>query len=471
MKKLVPALMLTLLPLAARAQDTPPPGPATAEQGDPALAADPGQPPAKSREELKKLLAPIALYPDALLAPVLTACTMPPDIVLAKRYLDSGKSAAAVDSQPWDQSIKTLVRYPDVLKKLDADLERTTQIGEAFTYQQAEVMEVIQELRKAAYDRGNLRTSPKQKVVVEDSLIRVEPVDPDYFYVPVYDPEVVYYRDYSPVSPYITYGAPLALGAWLYYGFDWRSRYVGYYRPGYWRRGIGYGAGPGFVAGRPAAGVVRWNPANVRRPSAIFNQRAAAAARAGVVRPGAARLPGQAGFVPGSVRPGQPGFVPGSALRPGQPGFVPGGTAPGVNTREARIAAAREAQAARLNAAKQAKEARAAQMKQNRDALAARNAQLRADRAAKVNAAREANAARLNAARQARENRAAAVRNARVNRPVVTPRAPQVRAPRVAPQARAPRVAPQARAPRIAAPKAPKVAPAPAQKKQKKPNP
>lgn len=456
--------MLSLLPLAASAQDAPPPGALSAAPGDPAAAPDPGQPPAKSREELKKLLAPIALYPDALLAPVLTACTMPPDVVLAKRYLESGKSAAAVDSQPWDQSIKTLVRYPDVLTKLDADLERTTQIGEAFTYQQAEVMEVIQELRKAAYDRGNLRTNPKQKVVVEDSLIRVEPVDPDYFYVPVYDPEVVYYRDYSPASPFITYGAPLALGAWLYYGFDWRSRYVGYYRPGYWRRGIGYAAGPGFVAGRPAAGFARWNPATVRRPSAIFNQRAAAAARAGVARPGGVRVPGAA-FQPGT---------PGAALRPGQPGFVPGSVGgPRLSPRDA----ARQAQLSRAAAAQQAREARAAQLQQARAAQAARAAQIKQDRAAKLGAARAAQSARVDAARQARENRAAALRNARANRPVVTPRAPQVRAPRVAPQARAPRVAPQARAPRVApqarAPRiaAPKAAAPAAAKKPKKPNP
>lgn len=429
------------LPLAG--QETPPAPPAP-PAGEITAAPDPAQaPPKKSMEEIKKLVAPYALYPDAILAPVLTASTMSPDIVQARRYLDSGKSAANLEAQPWDKSVKTLVRYPAVLKKLDGDLERTNQLGEAFLYQQAEVLAAVQELREAAYAKGNLKTNPKTRVVREDSYIRIEPVDADFIYIPEYDPAIVYYRDYDAGFPFIRYGAPLALGAWLYYGFDWRDRYVGYY-PSYWRPGVGYAAGSAFVAGRPSAGFARWSP-NTARPG-VYLQRNAAALRAAQAARAVQPAPG-AGFAPGA---GRPELANPALARPGAPGAV--GLAP--TTREGRLAAAREARAARVQAANEARaaklqasrDARAARVQAARDARAARGAALanpnsRGARAAAVREARAAGVRGSIANPNARGARAAAVREARVARgpKIGGPRgggAPKFAAPKAAPAAK-----------------------------------
>ena len=97
-------------------------------------------------EALNQLLAPIALYPDALIALILPASTVPSDLVLAARYISSNGDPAQVVNQPWDDSVKSLVRYPDVVKWMDQNLEWTTQVGEAFLDQPADVMNTIQQL-------------------------------------------------------------------------------------------------------------------------------------------------------------------------------------------------------------------------------------------------------------------------------------------------------------------------------------
>ncbi|HEY5812832.1 MAG TPA: DUF3300 domain-containing protein, partial [Terrimicrobiaceae bacterium] len=123
-----------------------------------------------SPEELNGLLAPIALYPDALIALILPASTVPSEVVLAARYLSSNGDPAQVANQPWDDSVKSLARYPDVLEWMDQNLEWTTALGEAFLDQPADVMNSIQRLRAEAMAAGNLTNSPQQQIVQEETV-------------------------------------------------------------------------------------------------------------------------------------------------------------------------------------------------------------------------------------------------------------------------------------------------------------
>lgn len=174
-------------------------------------------------EELSQLLAPIALYPDALIGLILPASTVPSDIVLAARYLKAGGSPTTVESQAWDDSVKALARYPEVLAWLDENLEWTSSVGEAFVEQPTEVMVAIQMLRKQAKAAGNLADTPQQNVIAEEDVIRIIPADPEVIYVPQYDPQVVYIQSYTTV-PVLTFGPGFAVGSWLCYDFDWRRR-------------------------------------------------------------------------------------------------------------------------------------------------------------------------------------------------------------------------------------------------------
>ncbi len=198
-----------------------------------------------SQEKLKNLVGPIALYPDALIALILPASTVPSDLVLAERYIASNGDLTQIANQPWDDSVKSLVRYPDVLKWMDQNLEWTTTLGEVFLDQPADVMNSIQALRAEAIAAGNLTDSPQQHVVREKTCIRIVPAQPDVIYVPEYDPEVVYVQPYSEdVGPLLTFSAGFAVGSWLNYDCDWDRRgiYVGQWRPGWnqyrnWDRG------------------------------------------------------------------------------------------------------------------------------------------------------------------------------------------------------------------------------------------
>jgi hypothetical protein len=176
-------------------------------------------------EALNQLLAPIALYPDALIALILPASTVPSDVVLAARYISSNGDPAQVANQPWEDSVKSLARYPDVLKWMDQNLEWTSALGEAFLNQPADVMNTMQGLRAEAKAAGNLRGTPQQQVVEEKTYIRIVPAQPDVIYVPQYDPEVVYVQPYSQdYGRLLTFGAGFAVGSWLNYDFDWDRR-------------------------------------------------------------------------------------------------------------------------------------------------------------------------------------------------------------------------------------------------------
>jgi len=192
-----------------------------------------------SAESLNQLLAPIALYPDALIALILPASTVPSDVVLASRYVAGNGDPKQIPNQGWDNSVQSLASYPDVVTWMGKNLEWTTALGQAFLVQPADVMNAIQQLRTQAQAAGNLVDTPQQVIVKEKTFIRIVPAEPEYLYVPQYDPEIIYVQPYSQgYGPLITFGVGFAVGAWLNYDFDWNRHEI--YR-GDWQPGWDYG--------------------------------------------------------------------------------------------------------------------------------------------------------------------------------------------------------------------------------------
>ena len=199
-----------------------------------------------SNEQLAQLLAPIALYPDALVSQILMASTYPLEVVQADRWAKSHKQSAGdvltrqLEKETWDPSVKSLVSFPTVLASMSEKLDVTSKIGDAFLAQQKEVMETIQLLRRKAYDAGNLKTSKEQKVVVEKEVIVIQAASPEVIYVPTYSPTVVYGTwMYPAYPPYYYYPPPppayppyyfsvgIIVGPSYGYGhFDWHGGYV-----------------------------------------------------------------------------------------------------------------------------------------------------------------------------------------------------------------------------------------------------
>ena len=187
--------------------------------------------PVFKQEELDALLAPIALYPDALLSQILMASTYPLEIVEAARWRKDNaslKDAALSDAltkQTWDESVKSLTAFPDVLDRMNKDLAWTQKLGDAFLANQAMVLNTVQSLRKRAQDAGHLQSNEQQKVEVQTQenkqVIVIEPANPQIVYVPTYQPTVVYgawpYPAYPPYYP--PYWAPV--GAAFVSGFFW----------------------------------------------------------------------------------------------------------------------------------------------------------------------------------------------------------------------------------------------------------
>src|SRR6201982_2858855 len=149
-------------------------------------------------DQLDSLVAPIALYPDPLLAQALAASTYPLEIIQLQQWLENNKNlkdkalADAVAKQPWDASVQALAALPDVVKRLADDIRWTTDLGNAFLAQQSDVMDAVQRMRKKAQDKGNLKSTEQQKVetkIIENkSVIVVEQSNPQVVYVPSYDP-------------------------------------------------------------------------------------------------------------------------------------------------------------------------------------------------------------------------------------------------------------------------------------------
>jgi len=200
-------------------------------------------------EQLDSLVAPIALYPDPMLAQVLAASTYPLEIIQLQQWLENNKSlkdkalADAVGKQPWDPSVQALAALPEVVKRLANDIQWTTDLGNAFLAQQSDVMDAVQRMRKKAQDKGNLKTTEQQKVetkVIENkSVIVVEQASPQVVYVPSYDPVVVYG---APVYPYPPIYYP---SAWYYPAGMAISFGVGVMMGAFWSGGWGWGCGWG----------------------------------------------------------------------------------------------------------------------------------------------------------------------------------------------------------------------------------
>jgi len=181
-----------------------------------------------SADQLDELLAPVALYPDSLLAQVLPAATYPLDVIKAQQWLAAHPEASdeLIDVQPWDPSVQAVAHYPTVLAMLAEHIDWTQALGAAFLYQQQDVMDAIQRLRQEAIDAGNLQTTAEQEVVVADDAVQILPASPEVIYVPQYDPQVVYVRRvYAGGPPVITFVRRL-IGRWLDFGFDWHRRHV-----------------------------------------------------------------------------------------------------------------------------------------------------------------------------------------------------------------------------------------------------
>jgi hypothetical protein len=222
--------------------------------------------------QVDQLLGPIALYPDALVALILPASTMPGDIVLAQRYLGSGGNPDQVDNQPWNESVKALARYPVLIKWLDENLTWTQQLGQVFISQPDDVMNAVQRLRARARASGALTSTAQQKLVLDGDVIEIIPAQPDVIYVPYYDPNVVYggMPGYYYDGPYLTFGIGLPVGLWLSYDFNWHDRVIwvgdrhrNWHEHGDWNHH--YYAAPG----RPNSGNWhRWQPPANRPPYA-----------------------------------------------------------------------------------------------------------------------------------------------------------------------------------------------------------
>src|SRR5437763_7249383 len=220
--------------------------------GDTSLRAqENGQEQAKiSNEQLDSLVAPIALFPDPLLAQTLAASTYPLEIVQLQQWLEKHKNlkdkalANAVAKEPWDPSIQSMAALPDLVNRLANDIQWTTDLGNAFLAQQADVMEAVQRMRRTAENKGNLKSSEQQKIETEQvegkTVIVIQQANPEVIYVPSYDPMLVYG---APVYPYppiyyppagyyaagmaISFGVGVAMGAAWGGGWGYNSGWGG----------------------------------------------------------------------------------------------------------------------------------------------------------------------------------------------------------------------------------------------------
>jgi len=220
-------------------------------------------------QQVDQLVAPIALYPDPLIALVLPASADYSDIAAAAGFLQQYGGGAPVDGQPWDDSVKALAHYPVVVSWMAQNPPWTQTLGAAFLAQPADIIQSIQRLRAEARASGALVDSPQQVVVVDgDGNIEIEPAQTDVIYVPRYDPNVVYLNgvyDFG-AGQYITYGDPYPTGIWLTFGFDWRHRAIWVGDWSTWHDSSGWRR-PNFRSSGEGAGR-RWAfPADRRRPS------------------------------------------------------------------------------------------------------------------------------------------------------------------------------------------------------------
>ena len=301
-KALIALAILMAIPVAVSAQTADNP-PAPSGQAQPASQPLPSAELLKP-EQLEALVAPIALYPDELLANVLAASTYPLEVVQADRWLKARKTLKGdalkteVEKQSWDDSVKALAGTADVISMMSDKIDWTKNLGDAVLAQQADVMDAIQRLRTKAYDSKKLVTTKQQKVSVQTQeskqVIVIESADPNTIYVPYYDPAAVYgtwpYADYPPyyfgypsyigagvIAAGLAFGAGWAIGRWGNYwggGCNWGNRnlYVNHYNKinnigNKWQHNASHRQG------------VRYNNANVQQRFGNNNLKAGASNR------------------------------------------------------------------------------------------------------------------------------------------------------------------------------------------------
>jgi len=269
------------------------PGNARAQQSAPPPAQGAAAPPytQQSPQDLQRLVAPIALYPDSLVAQILAASTFPEQVVEADRWIQANSNltgdalAKAVDQQPWDPSVKALTAFPAVLGNMDKNISWTSSLGDAYYNQQQDVMDAVQVMRQKAEQAGDLKSTPQQTVTTQDSTIDIQPANPEIVYVPEYDPWDAYgypidawpgWYPYPGIwfgGPYLSWGVGFNIGffggygwGWGGWGFNWRGGYAMYNHGRYYsesrtfynrnafygRGGAGAGARGG-AYGRPGA--------------------------------------------------------------------------------------------------------------------------------------------------------------------------------------------------------------------------
>ncbi len=263
----------------------------------------------QSPQQLEQLVAPIALYPDALVAQVLAASTYPTEIVDADRWIQQNTNlkgdalAQAVDKMPWDPSVKALTQFPSVLASMDKNLSWTSALGDAYVNQQQAVLDTVQTMRKRAMQAGNLKTTPQETVATQGQTIVIQPANPQVVYVPTYDPWVVYgpplgvypgwvgYPGLYAFGPGITFGVGFGIGFFGGFGWgfhhwdaDWRHREIDFDhhhfvshsrtfidRNHFFRAGLGPARGStvaqGSAAARHSTGDPRAGPSPARAPA------------------------------------------------------------------------------------------------------------------------------------------------------------------------------------------------------------
>jgi Protein of unknown function (DUF3300) len=212
----------------------------TTSESSPAPPPSPQDAPAQeTAEQLQQLVAPIALYPDALVAQILAASTYPAEVVAADRWMQAhpglkgDQLGDSVNAQSWDPSVKALTQFPDVLTNLDKNISWTSSLGDAYVNQEQEVMNAVQTMRQRAEQAGKLKSDSQETVTTQSSNIVIQPANPEVVYVPAYDPWT-FYGDPIPVwpgwypvpgifydGPYFSWGLGIGIGVGVWGGFDW----------------------------------------------------------------------------------------------------------------------------------------------------------------------------------------------------------------------------------------------------------
>jgi uncharacterized membrane protein YgcG len=231
------------------------------DEQDPAQASQGQQYIQQTPEQLEQLVAPIALYPDSLVAQILAASTFPEQVVEADQWVQAHPDlkgdalAKAVDQQPWDPSVKALSAFASVLGNMDKNLSWTSSLGDAYYNQEQDVMDAVQVMRQRAQEAGKLKNTEQQTVTSQDSTIIIEPASPDVVYVPEYDPWLVYgdrieawpgWYEYPGIwydGLYPSYGVGFGIGfyggygwGWHHWGSDWHHRSITYDHDRYYSR-------------------------------------------------------------------------------------------------------------------------------------------------------------------------------------------------------------------------------------------